>query len=82
LTAELVGVCRSRCCRRHQRNGSFVFDEKGIHEREFGTLHLGIGKGITFGSTIRAVGPIDLVIRLPIVEVDGRGVLKERYVPV
>ena len=65
-------------------NGSFVFDEveKGIHEREFCTLHLGIGKEITFGSTIRAVGPIDLVIRHPIVEVDGKRVLKDRHVPV
>jgi hypothetical protein len=59
-----------------------AFIEKGIHEREFGTLHLGIGNGITFGSTIRAVGHIDLVVRHPIVEVDGKGVLKDRYVPV
>jgi hypothetical protein len=59
-----------------------AFIEKGIHEREFGTPHLGIGNGITFGGTIRAVGHIDLVIRHPIVDVDGKGVLKERYVPV
>jgi hypothetical protein len=30
-------------------------------EGEFGTLHLGIGNGITFGSTIRAVGHVDLL---------------------
>jgi hypothetical protein len=29
-----------------------------------------------------SVGHIDLVVRHPIVEVDGKGVLKERYVPV
>jgi hypothetical protein len=34
-------------------------------EGEFGTLHLGIGNGITFGSTIRAVGHVDLVVRHP-----------------
>jgi len=62
--------------------GALFLTRLGIHEREFGTLHLGIGKGITFGSTIRAVGPIDLVVRHPIVEVDGKGVLKERYVPI
>lgn len=49
-------------------------------EGEFGTLHLGIGNGITFGSSIRASGHIDLVIRHPIVEVDGALVLKDRKV--
>jgi leucyl aminopeptidase (aminopeptidase T) len=49
-------------------------------EGEFGTVHLGIGNGITFGSTIRASGHIDLVIRHPIVEVDGAVVLKDRQV--
>jgi leucyl aminopeptidase (aminopeptidase T) len=49
-------------------------------EGEFGTLHLGIGNGITFGSSIRAVGHVDLVIRHPIVEVDGTVVLKNREV--
>ena len=48
-------------------------------EGEFGTLHLGIGNGITFGSTIRAVGHVDLVVRHPIVEVDGKVVLKDRF---
>jgi leucyl aminopeptidase (aminopeptidase T) len=47
-------------------------------EDEFGTLHLGIGNGMTFGSSIRAVGHVDLVIRRPIVEVDDRVVLKNR----
>lgn len=49
-------------------------------EGEFGTVHLGIGNGITFGSSIRASGHIDLVIRHPIVEVDGVVVLKDRQV--
>ncbi|MDB6178399.1 aminopeptidase [Paracoccus sp. Z330] len=47
-------------------------------EGEFGTIHLGIGNGITFGSTIRASGHIDLVVRHPIVTVDGKVVLKDR----
>lgn len=47
-------------------------------EGEFGTIHLGIGNGITFGSSIRASGHIDLVVRHPIVTVDGKTVLKER----
>lgn len=47
-------------------------------EGEFGTIHLGIGNGITFGSTIRASGHIDLVVRHPIVSVDGKMVLKDR----
>ena len=47
-------------------------------EGEFGTIHLGIGNGITFGSTIRASGHIDLVVRHPIVSVDGKVVLKDR----
>lgn len=49
-------------------------------EGEFGTIHLGIGNGITFGSTIRAKGHIDLVVRHPVVEVDGKVVLKDREV--
>jgi leucyl aminopeptidase (aminopeptidase T) len=49
-------------------------------EGEFGTLHLGIGNGITFGSSIRAVGHVDLVVRHPIVQVDDRIILKDRQV--
>jgi len=47
-------------------------------EGEFGTIHLGIGNGITFGSSIRASGHIDLVVRHPIVAVDGKVVLQDR----
>lgn len=49
-------------------------------EGEFGTTHLGIGNGITFGSSIRASGHIDLVIRHPIIDVDGTVILKDREV--
>jgi leucyl aminopeptidase (aminopeptidase T) len=49
-------------------------------EGEFGTTHLGIGNGITFGSSIRASGHLDLVIRHPIIEVDGKVILKDREV--
>lgn len=51
-------------------------------EGEFGTIHLGIGNGITFGSSIRASGHIDLVIRHPIVTIDGVTILKDRIVNV
>ncbi|MCG8446485.1 MAG: hypothetical protein MI753_12310, partial [Hyphomicrobiales bacterium] len=51
-------------------------------EGEFGTCHLGVGNGITFGSSIRASGHIDLVIRHPVIEVDGTVILKDRHVKV
>ena len=40
-------------------------------EAELGTMHVGIGNGITFGSSIRAPGHCDLVIRDAKVTVDG-----------
>jgi leucyl aminopeptidase (aminopeptidase T) len=49
-------------------------------EAEFGTMHVGIGNGITFGSSIRAVGHVDLVILNPVLELDERVVLKDRQV--
>lgn len=51
-------------------------------EAELGTMHIGIGNGITFGSSIRAVGHIDLVMRDAIVEVDGVTILADRKVQV
>jgi len=54
--------------------------EKGIHKREFVHVTSWHGNGIAFGSTIRTISHIDLVVRHPIVEVDGKGVLKDRYV--
>lgn len=47
-------------------------------EAEFGTMHIGIGNGITFGSSIRAKGHCDLVMRDAVIEVDGKVLMKER----
>lgn len=47
-------------------------------EAEFGTMHIGIGNGITFGSSIRAPGHCDLVMRDAIIEVDGKIILKDK----
>lgn len=47
-------------------------------EAEFGTMHIGIGNGITFGSSIRAPGHCDLVMRDAIIEVDGKTILKDK----
>ncbi|MEK4535980.1 hypothetical protein NST21_11680 [Peribacillus sp. FSL K6-1552] len=46
-------------------------------EAEFGTMHIGIGNGITFGSSIRAPGHCDLVMRNPVIEVDGKILMKD-----
>lgn len=46
-------------------------------EAEFGTMHIGIGNGITFGSSIRAPGHCDLVMRDPVIEVDGKILMKD-----
>lgn len=47
-------------------------------EAEFGTMHIGIGNGITFGSSIRAPGHCDLVMRDPVIKVDGKILMKDR----
>ncbi|SFE55779.1 aminopeptidase [Alteribacillus iranensis] len=49
-------------------------------EAEFGTMHIGIGNGITFGSSIRAPGHCDLVMRDPMIEVDGKLLMKDREI--
>lgn len=49
-------------------------------EAEFGTMHIGLGSGITFGSSIRAVAHIDMVMMNPVLELDGRVVLRDRKV--
>ena len=49
-------------------------------EAEFGTMHVGIGNGITFGSSIRAPGHCDLVMRDAIIEVDGKLLMKDREI--
>lgn len=51
-------------------------------EAELGTLHIGIGNGITFGSSIRASGHCDLVMRDAVVEIDGQTILADRQVAV
>lgn len=51
-------------------------------EAEFGTMHIGIGNGITFGSSIRAPGHCDLVMRDAIIEVDGKIIMRDRQVMV
>jgi leucyl aminopeptidase (aminopeptidase T) len=51
-------------------------------EAEFGTMHIGIGNGITFGSSIRAKGHCDLVMRDAVIEVDGRVILENRELKV
>jgi leucyl aminopeptidase (aminopeptidase T) len=47
-------------------------------EAEFGTMHIGIGNGITFGSSIRANGHCDLVMRDAVIVVDGQIILEGR----
>lgn len=51
-------------------------------EAELGTMHIGIGNGVTFGSSIQSVGHCDLVMRDAIVEIDGVTVLADRQVQV
>lgn len=46
-------------------------------EAELGTMHVGIGNGITFGSSIRAPGHCDLVTRDAYVCVDGEPILAD-----
>ena len=47
-------------------------------EAELGTMHVGIGNGITFGSSVRAPGHCDLVIRDAKVVVDGLCILEAK----
>jgi len=47
-------------------------------ESEYGTMHLGIGDGTSFGSSQKAPVHCDLVIRNPVFELDGKVILKDR----
>lgn len=47
-------------------------------EAEYGTMHLGIGDGTSFGIPHRSPAHVDLVIRHPLLELDGRTILKDR----
>ncbi len=44
-------------------------------ESQFGTIHLGVGEGRTFGLPVSAPSHADLVIRKPRVTLDGREIL-------
>ena len=47
-------------------------------EGEFGSLHIGLGEGASFGSSIHAKAHIDLVLRAPTLELDGKIVLQNK----
>ena len=47
-------------------------------ESEYGTVHIGIGQGLTFGLDIKAKAHIDLVLKNPIVEIGGKVILNDR----
>jgi leucyl aminopeptidase (aminopeptidase T) len=49
-------------------------------ETTYGTAHIGLGEGRTFGSTISACAHMDLVLDRPTVEIDGKVVLSDRQV--
>lgn len=46
-------------------------------EGQFGTVHLGLGEGRTFGLAVQAPSHIDLVVRQPVVTIDDRRVLAD-----
>ena len=41
-------------------------------EGAYGSVHIGLGEGRSFGSTIHATAHVDMVIRSPILELDGK----------
>jgi leucyl aminopeptidase (aminopeptidase T) len=49
-------------------------------EAELGTMHVGIGNGLTFGSSIRALAHFDIVMRDAVVSIDGRVILNDGQV--
>ncbi len=50
----------------------------GEDEAEYGTMHLGIGDGTSFGSSYKAPVHCDIVIRDPVFELDGKVILRNR----
>ena len=46
-------------------------------EGQFGTLHLGLGEGGTFGLPVSAASHLDLVIRRPKVIIDGKKIVAD-----
>jgi leucyl aminopeptidase (aminopeptidase T) len=51
-------------------------------EGEFGSVHIGLGNGATFGSSISAKAHIDLVLKAPRVELDGKVLLDNKVLTV
>jgi len=47
-------------------------------EGEFGAVHIGLGEGHLFGSSIRAKAHLDLVLKAPTLEVDGNVILQDK----
>lgn len=46
----------------------------------YGTVHIGLGEGKTFGSTISASAHLDIVLSNPELELDGKCVVKRREI--
>lgn len=47
-------------------------------ETTYGTVHIGLGEGRTFGSTISASAHIDVVLDRPTLELDGKVIVSDR----
>lgn len=47
-------------------------------EGEFGAVHIGLGEGRTFSSSISAKAHIDLVLKAPTLELDGKIILQNK----
>ncbi|MGM0603664.1 MAG: aminopeptidase [Bacillota bacterium] len=58
-------------------NSEFGKGSMGEDESKFGTLHLGVGEGNSFGVPNSAPAHLDLVIRNPRVEIDGQLILAD-----
>ena len=47
-------------------------------ESEYGSMHIGIGDGTSFGVSHRAPAHVDLIVRSPTLELDGVTILRDR----
>lgn len=47
-------------------------------EGEFGAVHIGLGEGRTFGSSISGKAHIDIVMKSPTLELDGKVILRNK----
>jgi leucyl aminopeptidase (aminopeptidase T) len=50
------------------------------NETTYGTVHIGLGEGRTFGSKISASAHIDLVLDRPTLEIDGKTIVSDREI--